>query len=224
MLNILLVEDNERLRRLMHIHLARAGYQVFEAENGVQALEVLDHIHIHLMIADVMMPKMDGYELTAELRGAKYALPVLLVTAKETLEDKRAGFKAGADDYMVKPIDMEEMLLRVEALLRRSNISGEHLLRAGKTELNTEALTVTSPAQTLVLPQKEFQLLHTLLSHPGKIFTRQALMDEIWGYDSDTDFRTVDVHIRRLREKFSDSEDFSLETVRGLGYKVVMKA
>lgn len=224
MLNILLVEDNERLRRLMHIHLTRAGYQVFEAENGVQALEVLDHIHIHLMIADVMMPKMDGYELTAELRGAKYALPVLLVTAKETLEDKRAGFKAGADDYMVKPIDMEEMLLRVEALLRRSNISGEHLLRAGKTELNTEALTVISPAQTLVLPQKEFQLLHTLLSHPGKIFTRQALMDEIWGYDSDTDFRTVDVHIKRLREKLSDSEDFSLETVRGLGYKVVMKA
>lgn len=224
MLNILLVEDNERLRRLMHIHLTRAGYQVFEAENGVQALEVLDHTHIHLMIADVMMPKMDGYELTAELRGAKYALPVLLVTAKETLEDKRAGFKAGADDYMVKPIDMEEMLLRVEALLRRSNISGEHLLRAGKTELNTEALTVTSPAQTLVLPQKEFHLLHTLLSHPGKIFTRQALMDEIWGYDSDTDFRTVDVHIKRLREKFSHSEDFSLETVRGLGYKVVMKA
>ena len=223
MINILIVEDNEQLRKLMRIHLTRAGYHVYEAENGIAALSVLEDVSIHLMIADIMMPKMDGYELTGELRSAKITLPVLIVTAKEALEDKRKGFKTGADDYMVKPIDFEEMLLRVEALLRRSNLSGEHILAIGASTLDSDALTVSSDDQTITLPQKEFYLLHMLLSYPNKIFTRQTLMDEIWGYESETDPRTVDVHIKRLREKFRDSEDFEIETIRGLGYKAVIK-
>jgi len=223
MINILIVEDNEQLRKLMSIHLRRAGYSAFEAGNGVEALKVLEDVSIHLIIADIMMPKMDGYELTGELRSAKITIPVLMVTAKETLEDKRKGFKTGVDDYMVKPVDFEEMLLRVEALLRRSNLSSEHILTVGATSLDSDALMVNSGGQSISLPQKEFYLLQLLLSYPKKIFTRQTLMDEIWGYDSETDPRTVDVHIKRLREKFLHSEDFEIETVRGLGYKAVIK-
>jgi DNA-binding response OmpR family regulator len=223
MINTLVVEDNEQLRKLMNIHLTRAGYNVFEAANGVEALKALEDISIHLIIADIMMPMMDGYQLTGELRSAKITIPVLMVTAKETLEDKRKGFKTGADDYMVKPIDFEEMLLRVEALLRRSNLSGEHILTVGTTTLDSETLMVITDEQSITLPQKEFYLLHMLLSYPQKIFTRQTLMDEIWGYESETDPRTVDVHIKRLREKFLHSEDFEIDTVRGLGYKAVIK-
>lgn len=224
MTNILIVEDNSSLRELMRIHLTRAGYAVYEAADGNEALTVLDKTAIHLMVVDIMMPKMDGYELTGELRSAKLRIPVIIVTAKETLEDKRTGFKLGADDYMVKPIDMEELLLRIEALLRRSNISGNHLMTVGDMLLNQESLAVTSGDKITVLPQKEFYLLQMLLSYPNKIFTRQTLMDEIWGYDSDTDSRTVDVHIKRLRERFSGNDSFSIETVRGLGYKAVSKA
>lgn len=223
MISILVVEDNEKLRKLMCIHLSRAGYRVFESGNGVEALKVLEDVVIHLIIADIMMPKMDGYELTGELRSANITIPVLMVTAKEALEDKRRGFKTGADDYMVKPIDFEEMLLRVEALLRRSNLSSEHILAVGGTTLDSEALMVSADGLSITLPQKEFYLLQMLLSYPKKIFTRQTLMDEIWGYESETDPRTVDVHIKRLREKFSNSEDFDIETVRGLGYKAVIK-
>lgn len=223
MLNILVVEDNEKLRQLISIHLKRAGYNVFEAGSGVEALQIIEQVAIHLIILDIMMPRMDGYELTGELRGANITIPVLMVTAKETLEDKRRGFKAGADDYMVKPIDMEEMLLRVEALVRRSNLSGRHILSAGASTLNSESLMVACGGDSIVLPQKEFQLLHMLLSYPHKIFTRHVLMDEIWGYGSETDPRTVDVHIKRLREKFSHSPDFEIETVRGLGYRGVIK-
>ncbi len=223
MLNILVVEDNEKLRQLISIHLKRAGYNVFEAGSGVEALQIIEQVAIHLIILDIMMPRMDGYELTGELRGANITIPVLMVTAKETLEDKRRGFKAGADDYMVKPIDMEEMLLRVEALVRRSNLSGRHILSAGASTLNSESLMVARGGDSIVLPQKEFQLLHMLLSYPHKIFTRHVLMDEIWGYGSETDPRTVDVHIKRLREKFSHSPDFEIETVRGLGYRGVIK-
>ncbi len=223
MLNILVVEDNEKLRQLMCIHLRRAGYTAYEAAGGVEALEILELTTIHLIIADVMMPRMDGYELTGELRGARITIPVLMVTAKETLEDKRKGFTAGADDYMVKPIDMEELLLRIEALIRRSNLSGQHILSAGATILNSESLTVTCGENSMALPRKEFQLLHMLLSYPNKILTRNMLMDEIWGYGSETDPRTVDVHIKRLREKFAGSPDFEIETVRGLGYRGVIK-
>lgn len=223
MINILVIEDNEKLRNLLDIHLTRAGYRVFDAQNGLEAMNLLKDAAIHLIIADIMMPKMDGYEFTKELRAARIMTPVIMVTAKGTLEDKRIGFKTGADDYMVKPIDMEELLLRVEALLRRSNLSGKHLLKIGSTTLNTEALMVENAAASVILPQKEFQLLHMLLSYPNKIFTRNTLMDEIWGYESETDPRTVDVHIKRLREKFAQCPDFDIETVRGLGYKAVIK-
>lgn len=222
MANILIVEDNHSLRRLMRMHLEKAGYGVFEADDGVQALEVLGAAHIHLMVVDIMMPKMDGFELTGELRSSKMTIPVLIVTAKESLADKRTGFDVGADDYMVKPVDMEELSMRVGALLRRAQINDSHILKVGKTTLNQDSLTVALGDDITVLPQKEFLLLHMLLSYPGKIFTRQMLMDEIWGYDSETDPRTVDVHIKRLREKFTDNPYFSLETVRGLGYKAVV--
>jgi DNA-binding response OmpR family regulator len=167
---------------------------------------------------------MDGYELTGELRGAKVRIPILIVTAKESMEDKRTGFKKGADDYMIKPIDMEEMLLRVEALLRRSNIAGNHILNVGGMVLNQESLTVARGEDIKVLPQKEFFLLQMLLSYPARIFTRRELMDEIWGYDSETDPRTVDVHIKRLRERFEDYGNFAIETVRGLGYRAVLSS
>lgn len=222
MTSILVVEDNSSLRQLIKIHLTRAGYTVFEAVNGEDALDILDKTSIHLIIADIMMPKMDGFELTGELRNANITTPILIVTARETLEDKRTGFKKGADDYMVKPIIMEELMLRVEALLRRSNIAENHILSVGDMTLNQESLTVSHGDNIKVLPQKEFLLLQMLLTYPNKIFTRQTLMDEIWGYDSETDPRTVDVHIKRLRERFLDNDNFTIETVRGLGYRAVV--
>ena len=212
MINILVVEDNEKLRKLVNINLSHAGYNVFEAENGIEALKVIDENNIHLMIVDIMMPEMDGYELTKELREAKIFIPILIVTAKESLEDKRMGFGLGADDYMVKPIDMEEMLLRIEALLRRSNINSEKKLVMGSTEINEESYTVTVNGNSMSIPQKEFGILYL-----------QAIMDEIWGSETETAPRTVDVHIKRLREKFSDNPDFEIDTVRGLGYKGIIK-
>ena len=223
MVNILVVEDNEKLRKLMKINLSRSGYSVFEAENGYEALDVIEKSSVHLMIVDIMMPEMDGYELTRELREANINTPILMVTAKESLEDKRTGFGLGADDYMVKPIDMEELNLRIEALLRRANINTDKKLVIGGTEINEESFCVTVAGKSMNIPQKEFGILYLLLSYPGKIFTRQSIMDEIWGYDTETDPRTVDVHIKRLREKFADNPDFEITTVRGLGYKGIIK-
>ena len=223
MVNLLVVEDNESLRKLMCIHLQRAGYNVFEAGNGIEALEMLEFQSIDLIVVDIMMPLMNGYELTGELRNAEYTLPILIVTAKDTLEDKRVGFKKGADDYMVKPIDMDEMVLRVEALLRRSKIAGKNILRIADFVMNQETLLVTYEDNTIELRQKEFSLLHKLLSYPNKIFTRQNLMDDIWGYQSEADSRTVDVHVKRLREKLFEISVFEIQTVRGLGYKAVLK-
>ena len=223
MVNILVVEDNEKLRKLMKINLSRSGYSVFEAENGYEALDVIEKNSVHLMIVDIMMPEMDGYELTRELREANINTPILIVTAKESLEDKRTGFGLGADDYMVKPIDMEELNLRIEALLRRANINTDKKLVIGGTEINEESFCVTVAGKSMNIPQKEFGILYLLLSYPGKIFTRQSILDEIWGYDTETDPRTVDVHIKRLREKFADNPDFEITTVRGLGYKGIIK-
>ena len=174
-----------------------------------------------LIISDIMMPGMDGYELIETLRDSGYTLPILIITAKERFEDKQRGFLAGTDDYMVKPIDVNEMVLRIGALLKRARISTERKIICGKTVLNYDALTVTFNGEELLLPQKEFYLLYKLMSYPNKIFTRQQLMDEIWGVDSQSDERTVDVHINRLRERFKDCDDFQILTVRGLGYKVV---
>ncbi|AFL98844.1 response regulator with CheY-like receiver domain and winged-helix DNA-binding domain [Desulfitobacterium dehalogenans ATCC 51507] len=220
MVNILVVDDNESIRRLMKTYLIRDGYNVFIAADGLEALDLLAQEHIDLIILDIMMPHMDGYTLAKELRALQYNLPLLMITAKETIEDKKKGFAVGTDDYMVKPIDFDEMLLRVAALLRRAKISNENKIVIGDITLDYETLTVTTKTETIMLPQKEFYLLFKLLSYSKRIFTRQELMDEIWGFDSDTDERTVDVHIKRLREKFDKYEEFKIITVRGLGYKV----
>lgn len=221
MFNILVVDDNDNIRKLMEAYLAREGYKVHTASDGTEALSYLDKEHIDLMIIDIMMPNMDGYTLTGELRSSNYNMPILMITAKESIEDKKKGFHMGTDDYMVKPIDFDEMLLRVSALLRRSQISNEHRIVVGDVILDHQRLSLTIKDQEIELPQKEFYLLFTLLSYPKKIFTRRDLMDEIWGLDNDTDERTVDVHIKRLREKLSDVHEFNIVTVRGLGYKLV---
>lgn len=219
MVRILVVDDNDKIRKLMEIYFRREGFEVLHAQNGLIALELLDEHHIDLIIADIMMPEMDGYELTRELRQARLDLPILMITAKETYSDKKQGFETGADDYMTKPVDMEEMVLRVKALLRRAKINSENRLIIGGIELNNETLEVTTPTASLVLPKKEFYLLFKLLSHPKKIYTRQELMDDIWGLDTEAEERTVDVHIKRLRDKFSAFTEFEIVTVRGLGYK-----
>jgi DNA-binding response OmpR family regulator len=180
----------------------------------------MEGTHIDLIISDIMMPKVDGYELTKSLREADYNIPILMVTAKESFEDKEKGFALGTDDYMVKPIDMNEMVLRVAALLRRAKISTERKIVIGDVVLNYDNLTVTTRDEVYELPKKEFYLLFKLLSYPNKIFTRQQLMDEIWGMDIDTDERTVDSHIKKLRKKFDNLTEFKIVTIRGLGYKV----
>jgi DNA-binding response OmpR family regulator len=216
---ILVVDDNYRIRELMEIYLRRDGFEVLHADHGLAALDVLAANHVDLLIADIMMPEMDGYELTHDLRQAGYNLPILMVTARESYSDKKQGFESGADDYMTKPVDMEEMVLRVKALLRRARIVAENKICIGKVELDYETLEVRVNGQAQLLPRKEFYLLYKLLSYPRRIFTRQELLDEIWGLESEVDERTVDVHIKRLREKFSGLKEFDIVTVRGLGYK-----
>ncbi|OGO76520.1 MAG: DNA-binding response regulator [Clostridiales bacterium GWB2_37_7] len=223
MVNVLLVDDNEKIRKLMEIYLKQEGYHVLHAENGERALEVLDETKADLIIADIMMPEMDGYVLTKELRDAQFNMPILMVTAKDAFIDKKTGFGLGADDYMTKPVDMEELVLRVNALLRRSKISSDKQIRIGDMVLDFDSLEVRTPSDTIILPKKEFYLLYKLLSYPNKIFTRQELMDDIWGFDSEADERTVDVHIKRLREKFGGFSEFEIVTIRGLGYKGVIK-
>jgi DNA-binding response OmpR family regulator len=221
MVNILLVDDNEKIRKLMEIYLKQEGYHVLHAQNGVKALEMLVETNADLIILDIMMPKMDGYDLTKELRDAQFNMPILMVTARDTFTDKKTGFGLGVDDYMTKPVDMEELVLRVRALLRRSKISSEKQIKIREIVLDLDSLEVRTPSDTIILPKKEFYLLYKLLSYPKRIFTRQELMDDIWGFDSEADERTVDVHIKRLREKFGECSEFEIVTVRGLGYKGV---
>ncbi|WP_181236220.1 response regulator transcription factor [Enterococcus avium] len=219
---ILIVEDDENLSLLYQSALKNERFEVFRAMNGVYALNILDKQFIDLIISDIMMPDMDGYELAESLREAGYELPILFITAKDSFEDKKRGFTIGVDDYMVKPIDVNEMILRVDALLRRAQIVHTKELVVGKTRLDQETYQIKTNDQTETLPQKEFLLLYKLLAYPNKIFTRQQLMDEIWGLDSDTDERTIDVHIKRLRTRLEKNSDFSIETIRGLGYKAVI--
>ena len=223
MFRILVVEDDADMRELFCTVLTDGGYQVFSAGDGAEALEVTGKEYIDLIVSDVMMPDMDGYELTKTLREAKCEMPILIVTAKDQFEDVERGFHVGCDDYMIKPVNVKELLLRVEALLRRAKISGEKKITVGGTVLNYDALTVTIHGKETILPQKEFFLLYKLLSYPNKIFTRPQLMDEIWGMFSETDERTVNTHINRLRERFADCPDFEIVTIRGLGYKAVKK-
>lgn len=223
MFNILVVEDDAKLNKLFCTVLTRHDYRTFSAADGEEALEILDKEYIDLVVSDIMMPNMDGYELTKALRDAGYNLPVLMITAKEEFKDKQKGFLVGTDDYMVKPIDVNEMVLRVGALLRRAKIVNVRKIELGDTVLDYDSLTVIASGDETLLPQKEFNLLYKLLSYPNKIFTRQQLMDEIWGLDSETDERTVDVHINRLRDRFRNCGDFQIVTVRGLGYKAVKR-
>ncbi len=221
MFNILVVEDDFHTRKLLGDILLDENYIPVLAQDAHEALGILDHQHIDLMITDIMMPEVDGYDLTEMLRDAGFDFPVLMMTAKETIKDKRRGFLVGADDYMVKPVDEEEMLLRVKALLRRAKIVNERKIVIGKVTLNYDSLTISRESEHFTLPQKEFMLLYKLLSYPDTIFTRMQLMDEIWGYDSQTDAHTVSVHVGRLRERFGNWPEFTIVTVRGLGYKAV---
>lgn len=219
MFSILVVEDDETLNKLMCTKLKQENFKTFSAFDGAQALEILDQEYIDLIISDIMMPKIDGYELTKELRDASYAQPILMVTAKDQLEDMEQGFRAGTDDYMIKPINLKEMVLRVNALLRRSKIANEKRLMVGKTVLDYSQMSIHIENQEFELPPKEFYLLFLLLSNPNKIFTRLEILDEIWGMDSEVDERTVDSHIKKLRRKFENCMDFEIITIRGLGYK-----
>ena len=224
MFSILVAEDDDSLRKLMCAALKQNGYMPYPAVDGEDALDVMERISVDLVISDIMMPKIDGYELVKQLRAARYEMPVLMVTAKDSFTDKQKGFMAGTDDYMVKPINIDEMILRVGALLRRAKMASEHALTVGSCTLNYDALTVTfegKPPETI--PNKEFMLLFKLLSYPNKIFTRRQLLDELWGLESEVDERTVDVHIKRLRERYTPNDDFDIVTVRGLGYKAVKK-
>ena len=223
MFHILVVEDDTNARKLMKAVLERAEYSVLTASNADEALQLLDTNHIDLILLDIMMPGMDGYALTGELRAAGNTLPILMVTAKQLPADKRKGFLAGTDDYITKPVDTEEMLLRIKALLRRSRIISERKLTIGAVELEYDSLTVTRGEDHQTLPQKEFYLLYKLLSYPDKIFTRIQLMDEIWGMESESGDTTVNVHINRLRRRFECYPEFELVSVRGLGYKAVKK-
>ena len=223
MVRILVVEDDPRLRKVYATVLQKSGYEVMAAEDAQQALDMLEQKTVDLMVCDIMMPGMDGYELTRELKVAGYEFPVLMATARDSFPDKQEGFNAGADDYMVKPIDLNEMLLRVQALLRRAKIANDQKIVVGDTELRQDSLELVQAGAAQTLPQKEFFLLFKLLSNPGKVFTRQQLMDDIWGLDTQSDLRTVDVHINKLRERLKASRDIEMATVRGLGYKAVKK-
>lgn len=222
MFQILVVEDDKSAARLMKAILEHAGYEVHEAANGAEALELLDIQHIDLIVLDIMMPKMDGYEFTENLRVGGSMIPILMVTAKQLPEEKCRGFLVGTDDYMVKPFHKEELLLRIKALLRRSRIASERKLHVGRITLDYDALTVSRDGSSQTLPQKEFYLLYKLLSYPDQIFTRLQLMDEIWGMESNTVDTTVNTHINRLRNKFGDWPEFEILAIRGIGYKAVI--
>ena len=223
MIKILVVEDDVNTRKLMCAVLKQNGFETLQAEDGIAALEVMEKQHVDLVVLDLMMPNMDGYELTRQIRLAWETLPILMVTAKQEPKDKRQGFVVGTDDYMTKPVDEEEMVLRIRALLRRAQIASDHKLTIGDVIFDYSTLTVTKGNEAITLPQKEFQLLFKLLSYPNMIFTRLQLMDEIWGMESDTDDHTLNVHINRLRDRFRDWTEFEIVTVRGLGYKAVKK-
>lgn len=223
MFQILVVDDDKNTRLLLKAVLQAENYHVFTAEDGIQALQIMDREHVDLVVLDIMMPKMDGYEFTKTLREGDSNLPILMVSAKQLPADKQKGFLVGTDDYMTKPIDETEMLLRIKALLRRARIVNERRIVVGDVTLDYDSLTVYRGKEKHELPQKEFMLLYKLLSYPGKIFTRIQLMDEIWGADSNTGWETVTVHIGRLRKRFEGWEEFEIVSVRGLGYKAVKK-
>lgn len=221
MLRVLIVEDDFELRQLFQKVLIQNGYSVKGVENGKDALAALEKEYADLIISDIMMPVMDGYELVRALRETNIQIPVMMITAKDAFDDMRMGFLSGTDDYMIKPVNVNEMVLRVGALLRRAQMINEQRLTIGNTELLLDSLTVITGDDSHVLPQKEFMLLYKMASYPGRTFTRQQIMDDIWGYEAESDTHTVDVHIGRLRERFRENKDFQIVTIRGVGYKVM---
>jgi len=221
MLKILIAEDDRELRQLFSHVLMKNGYTVKGVSNGKEALDAMDNDYYDLIISDIMMPVMDGYEFVSLLRDSGNQTPVMMITAKDAFDDMRLGFISGSDDYMVKPVNVNEMVLRVGALLRRSQMINDRRQVIGNTVLECDSLTVITENESVVLPQKEFMLLYKMVSYPGKIFTRHQLMDEIWGYDNESDTHTIDVHIGRLRDRFRENHDFKIVTMRGVGYKVV---
>ena len=223
MFHILVVDDDKNTRMYFEAVLKNNNYTVTVAKNGEEALDVMDREHVDLVVLDVMMPKLDGYEFTKTLRECDNNLPILMVSAKQLPADKNKGFAVGTDDYMTKPVNQDEFLYRIKALLRRARIANERKIVIGDVVIDYDSLTVTRGDVVQELPQKEFLLLYKLLSYPGKIFTRIQLMDEIWGADSETGWETVTVHIGRLRRRFEGWEEFQIESVRGLGYKAVKK-
>lgn len=223
MFHILVVDDDKNIRKLFKAILETSHYTVFTAENGDEALSIMETQHIDLVVLDIMMPKMNGYEFTQIIRRDNDNLPILMVSAKQAPTDIRQGFLVGTDDYITKPIDEEEMLLRIKALLRRAKIVSEQKITIDNVVIDYNSLTVTKNGETQELPQKEFLLLYKLLSYPGQIFTRIQLMEEIWGVQSETGWETLTVHIGRLRKRFEGWDEFKIESVRGLGYKAVRK-
>lgn len=220
---ILIIDDDKNTRYYLNAVLSSAGYESFTASSAQEALNLIKKTSFHLLIVDIMMPGMDGCEFTRLLRDCRYDLPVLMLSARQLPEDIRQGFLSGTDDYMTKPADSEELLLRIRALLRRARIASDHRLTIGSTELNCDAMTVRQGSELITLPLKEFQLLYKLLSYPDKIFTRIQLLDDIWGPSTESMDSTVSVHINRLRNRFRDNPDFQIITVRGLGYKAQIR-
>ncbi len=223
MFKILVAEDDVPLQQLFCRMLERSGYTTIPAADGIAALEILEQEYVDLIVSDIMMPRMDGYRLVRTLRESGNSIPILMITARDSFQDMQNGFQCGADDYMVKPINVNELVLRVNALLRRAQIVADRRHTVGGTTLDCDTQCVSWSGGETLLPQKEFLLLYKLISSPGHIFTRQQLMDDIWGFDSETEPRTVDVHINRLRDRFRENPDFELVTVRGIGYKAVKR-
>lgn len=221
MMKLLIVEDDQQLQQMFIRILSKHGYSAVGVSNGQLALDALDKDYFDLIITDIMMPEMDGFELVQQLRDVGNKIPILMITAKDAFDDMSLGFRYGVDDYMVKPINVNEMVLRVKALLRRAQMINDRKQTLGGTVLEHDSFSVTANGDTMVLPQKEFMLLYKMAAYPGTIFTRQQLMDEIWGYETDSDCHTVDVHISRLRDRLRNNRDMKIVTIRGVGYKVV---
>ncbi len=219
MINILIVEDDKNIRKLMGIWLTKAGYCPLSAENGEEAVNILTRQKVHLLLVDIMMPVMNGTELLHYLQINDIRVPVIVTTAKESIEDKKVCFALGADDYLVKPIDREELLLRINAVLKRSNVIDSKILHIGSVTLDANTLTVSSGDKVTPMPKKEFEILFKLLSDPNKVYTKPQLMDEFWGYDSDSFTDTVKVHINRIRQKIEPYPEIGVRTIRGVGYK-----
>lgn len=222
-IHILVADDDPHIRELLRFYLNREGYLLLEAENGVQASELLENEQVHLAIVDVMMPAKNGWELCQEIRE-HYDIPVILLTAKGQVEDKERGFLSGTDDYIVKPFEPKELLHRIKALLRRYRMVSSEVIKLNRTVIDRRSYEVKIGDEPITLPLKEFELLAQLASQPGRIYTREQLLQLIWGADYAGDSRTIDVHIKRLRERFSGkTDDFAVTTVRGLGYKLEVR-